>query len=679
MQKLEQLISPIIHNLGIIDNQLLNENELSLIKNIKKQKLDVIQGRLKTSEVNAVRAEIAESWLRSYNYGVDLYKFNQIPVMDKLSFEQLLKEKNLLIKAAEPYAKGMENLVSGNNSQLFLSDGQGVILEVFSGNFKFFEEANPQKQVLPGKVWNESAAGTCAHIMALILGRPTQLSGPEHYCEALEDAYCSSAPIFGINNKVEGSLTIATPYLHRQNSDQLALVVLMVLSIQKDLQCNINEILNQALKTSDEASLIIDKFGIITKINETAQEILNHTDNDLVGMNIEDVLGNQPLIQSVFKSGKPVLETDIVVKKGRRKLRLNTVSPVLDSYNNTLAYILAFAKDDRVSVKRSSVSEAQYTFDQVVGNSPPSLNTVQLAKKFAKIDTSILIQGESGTGKELFSQAIHNESRADGPFIPVNCAAIPKSLIESELFGYEGGSFTGAERQGRPGKIELANGGTLFLDEIGDMPIDLQAVLLRVLEEKKVMRVGGSQYLPVDFRLVTATNKDLWNLVQENQFREDLYYRVAAFKLTLPPLRERGTDIIELALHFIELIAQKQQISAPVLSRAAKYALLQYQWPGNVRQLQNTMLYAVNMCNNGIIQPEDFPDEVKNAAINTEDKMLIDEVDFDSNKNNSSIKELEKKAIDQALQQTNNNVREAAIILGLSKSTLYRKIKNYYN
>jgi transcriptional regulator with PAS, ATPase and Fis domain len=309
-----------------------------------------------------------------------------------------------------------------------------------------------------------------------------------------------------------------------------------------------------------------------------------------------------------------------------------------------------------------------------------------LAKKFASHKSNILIQGESGTGKEVFAQAIHNESRPDGPFIAVNCAAIPDNLIESELFGYEPGTFTGAERTGKSGKIEQACGGTLFLDEIGDMPIELQAVLLRVLEDKMVMRLGGSRYIPVNFRLVTATNKNLLELVEKNQFREDLYYRISVFKLTIPPLRERGADVVQLIDYFIAKYSETEGVDKPALSSTAKYMLLQYSWPGNVRQLSNAISYAVCMSTDGIIYPEHLPDEflrISSAPISEKNIVENEAEEIDSLPDsdgmavNISVKEMEKEAIKRALEKVNNHVRDAAKIVGLSKSTLYRKIKQY--
>ncbi|NLP43924.1 MAG: sigma 54-interacting transcriptional regulator, partial [Peptococcaceae bacterium] len=221
--------------------------------------------------------------------------------------------------------------------------------------------------------------------------------------------------------------------------------------------------------------------------------------------------------------------------------------------------VLRFHRPDKINsliTKRSGAS-AKYTFSDIIGKSEVIKRTKNLAKRFAATEENILLLGESGTGKEVFVQAIHNYSRPNSPFIALNCAAMPRNLIESELFGYESGTFTGADKSGRPGKIELANGGTLFLDEIGDMPYELQSVILRVLQDKQVLRLGGRRYKKVDFRLIAATNQDLRKLIAEKLFREDLYFRLSVLSIEIPPLRERRSDIMHLANYFLESYAER--------------------------------------------------------------------------------------------------------------------------
>jgi transcriptional regulator with PAS, ATPase and Fis domain len=315
-----------------------------------------------------------------------------------------------------------------------------------------------------------------------------------------------------------------------------------------------------------------------------------------------------------------------------------------------------------------------YDFNSIIGDSDLMVQARKLAQRFAKSSASILLLGESGTGKELFAQAIHNHSRPSKPFIVLNCAAIPENLIESELFGYDGGAFTGAKKSGSRGKIELAEGGTLFLDEIGDMPQETQAVLLRVLESKQVMRVGGQKYRPVDFRLITATNKDLKQMVKDGLFRLDLYYRFSVLTVNIPPLRQRGRDIIALAKFFLEKHSGDNTIKHEI-DKVAQIKLMEYYWPGNVRQLENAMIYALHVCDNDVILPEDLPDEIVKKDIvqypETKQPLLKMEQEFKV----KSMKEVEENAIINTLFKTGNNISLSAELLGISKSTLYRKVK----
>ncbi len=326
-----------------------------------------------------------------------------------------------------------------------------------------------------------------------------------------------------------------------------------------------------------------------------------------------------------------------------------------------------------------------YQFETIIGESAALRETIKVAKRVGMLNFNILLNGESGTGKELFAQAIHGRSRPNGPFVAVNCASIPKSLIESELFGYEGGAFTGAEKGGRTGKIESADQGTLFLDEIGDMPLEIQPALLRVIEDKKVFRLSSNRYIPVNFRLIAATNKDLRKMVQAKTFREDLYYRLSTFCIKIPSLKDRGRDeIILLARYFVEKASQQLPCLPPKIHAEVYEVLTEYSWPGNVRQLENTMTYAVLMTQNGLMKKENLPDDLKTDFSCLESEIRNVENNFTGIANYPfgredflSLKEMEENAIKKVMLHTQNDKQRVAEILGLSKSTLYRKLKEY--
>jgi DNA-binding NtrC family response regulator len=300
---------------------------------------------------------------------------------------------------------------------------------------------------------------------------------------------------------------------------------------------------------------------------------------------------------------------------------------------------------------------------EIIGQSPAIRRVIEQIRLVALSDTTVLIRGESGTGKELVARAIHaNSPRRYMPIVIVNCGALAEGVIESELFGHEKGAFTGAHYR-RKGKFELADGGTLFLDEIGDISPKTQVDLLRVLEEKKIFRVGGNTPIPVDFRLIAATNKDLEAMVADGRFREDLYYRINVFSITIPPLRERREDIPLLAEHFLRKFAQSMNKPVHGISRAAMALLEQYEWPGNVRELQNAIERAVLLCRGREIQPEDLPLHVNEAREPGVGRTLAD---------------VERQHIARILHETRWNISQAARVLGIDRVTLYNKIRKYH-
>lgn len=321
----------------------------------------------------------------------------------------------------------------------------------------------------------------------------------------------------------------------------------------------------------------------------------------------------------------------------------------------------------------SSLQEdSKITFKSIKGISPEIHNAIRMAKAFAKTPDNVLICGESGVGKELFARSIHNYYCPKGPFVAINCAAMPDQLLESELFGYEGGSFTGAERKGRPGKIELAHNGTLFLDEIGAMPLRSQTVFLRVLEEKRIMRIGGQHYKDVNFRLVAATNQDLPAAIKAKEFRQDLYYRLSVLLIEIPPLRERTNDIKYLCDHFIDTYCSTHQRNPVMLSDEALEIMNSYRWDGNVRELKNAMIYAINICEGDTIRPQHLPPAIRQAAglaSSPQNKLHITKI--------APLKDWEKSIIEATLNYTNHRILPAAELLGIGKTTLYRKIKEY--
>jgi len=311
----------------------------------------------------------------------------------------------------------------------------------------------------------------------------------------------------------------------------------------------------------------------------------------------------------------------------------------------------------------------------MVGDSPPMQRVYALMRQAAESGITVMIQGESGTGKELVASSFHlNSPRRNGPFLAINCAAIPESLIESELFGHEKGAFTGATRQ-RLGAFERATGGTIFLDEIGDMRLAMQAKLLRVLQEREIQRVGGAATIPIDARVIVATNKDLKALVKAREFREDLFYRIAAFPIVIPPLRQHPTDIPLLAKHFLNKHAERSGRVFGGISTAALRALLQYDWPGNVRELDNAIERAVLLEKTDVLQVDSLPPHFVTTRLAAEDGSTADH--RSTSVSILPLRDVERRALAEALEASDNNVTRAARALGINRVTLHRKLKRH--
>ncbi len=333
----------------------------------------------------------------------------------------------------------------------------------------------------------------------------------------------------------------------------------------------------------------------------------------------------------------------------------------------------------KLEKKYSLIENGQSYFSNIIGRNPLFIQTITLCKNVSRTPMNILLKGESGTGKELFAKAIHYESDRDGNFVAINCSAIPSELFESELFGYEEGAFTGAKKDGKIGKFEEANGGTLFLDEIGDMPMELQPKILRALEEGFITRIGSNVKRPINVRIISATNKDVKSLIHADKFRRDLYYRLDAFQIEIPPLRQRGNDIILLANTFLGQFCMEQGMNILELSREVEEMLLNQPWEGNVRELRNVIQRSAIFAFQGQsdkIRIEHLPDSmttVKNSTNNL--KSDVEGVELFNLE--SAVEKLEKAMIQKALAQSNNSMSKAAKLLQIPRTTLYYKIEKY--
>ena len=377
---------------------------------------------------------------------------------------------------------------------------------------------------------------------------------------------------------------------------------------------------------------------------------------------LEQLLGVNPLVKVVVITGNQDRANALkAIQLGAYDFMEKPVAlDVLKTVLERAGYLAGLERENQQLLER----EGTRGFSEIIGSSPVMAKVFDTIRRVAGSDISVLIVGESGTGKELVARAIHQQShRKDGPFIAINCGAIPETLLESELFGHEKGAFTGAHLQ-RPGRIESAQGGTLFLDEIGEISPAMQVKLLRVLQERTIERVGGRVEIPVDTRVLAATNSDLQLAMKEGRFREDLYYRLNTVTITVPPLRERGADIVMLAKVLLQRFGDEAKKKVAGFSREALLSLEQYSWPGNIRELENRIRRAVTLTDNPRIAPEDLDlDEPKDVQIGSTLKEARDAV--------------EKRLIEQTLAKTGGNITKAATILAVSRPTLHDLISRH--
>ncbi|NHM26558.1 sigma 54-interacting transcriptional regulator [Desulfofundulus sp. TPOSR] len=440
-----------------------------------------------------------------------------------------------------------------------------------------------------------------------------------------------------------------------------------------------------------DAIILVDKDTKILYVNSQWEKIIGISANQAIGKKLEDIEPDA-LLNIVVKTGKPEIGKRVIHRKTGFEVISNSI-PIFDKTNivggigifkevsqfnmiiNKMQRAKKIMEYHKEQLKlRSSLPDS---FASLIGENKEFLNALFKAYRASQSSANVLILGESGVGKNLLAKAIHmSGSRKDKPFVDINCAAIPETLLESELFGYVRGSFTGANREGKLGKVEIANGGTLFLDEIADMSINMQSKLLKLIQERTIERIGDNKQIQVDIRIIAATNRDLMSMVNNGTFREDLYYRLSVIPIYLPPLRERKEDIPLLIDYFIKKYNSIYNKSV-YLSKDVYNLLKMYNWPGNIRELSNVIEYAVLMCPSGPIKTEHLP-EISNLRVN---KFLgsweIIKIDHNFPKLKYLLEEIEKKAILSALKMSNNNKTKAMEALGLNRRTFYMKLKKY--
>ena len=636
--------------------------------------------------VDGVASLVLRSWSRCAEGGIDFRAAVDRDPAGRAMLAELRERSGDLLGQAGGIMEHVFEQIRASGSMVILADAEGVILHSL-GDPDFVGRAQ-RVALQPGATWGEAVRGTNAIGTALVEQTPIEVCGGEHFLDRNGFLTCSASPVFDAHGRLAGVLDISGDYRNYQ-PHTLALVRLSVQLLEKRLfEHRFARDLVLAFHTRpeyvgslQEGLIAVSCDGQLLGMNGAARECLGGAVGESPGRTLDNLfrLSFGTLLDRAGRDPASLLAVEL--RNGQQVyMRLKTSVPM------RVEAAPARAADAPAARPRSAAKPCQgVTLDDLAtGDAQLQLALDRGARILGK-DIPLLIQGESGVGKELFARAFHHSGpRRDGPFVALNCAAIPENLIESELFGYSGGAFTGARREGATGKIQQAHGGTLFLDEIGDMPLGMQARLLRVLQERSVTPVGGSAQVAVDISLVCATHRTLRELVREGGFREDLYYRVNGLTVTLPALRERS-DIRRIVMSLLACEAGGEDEREVGISEEVMSFFERYPWPGNVRQLQNVIRVAVALLDEdeALILPRHLPEDLfgtdefdgaKGVADDTRREASWPAAGGQGVPATASLDEIELQAISQAMRDTGGNVSAAARRLGISRNTLYRKL-----
>jgi len=606
---------------------------------------------------SVVRPAVLASWQRSRQHAITANR-SEAPLVSEAELHRRRQQNTRLIAAARPAMDEARHLLSDARSMLILTDTEGTILET-EGDARAVDTGQEVK-LQRGGLWCEEQIGTNAIGTALACGRPVQIHASEHFCASVQRWTCAAAPVrHPGHGAVIGAVDVSgsTDTFNPQNlAHAVALAQQIEAVLGRRMEMEHEQVLRHFLsKRSLWLSEEILAFGrsgaLIYSTDRALKEVARRNgrfiaDGRLAALNDVAPAAWAERVAALL----PGASVEIVREDGEE------IGGVV---------VLHAPRKPRPVMREAAREPEVLPFEAIIGDSPAMREVREKARRMAESGLPILLEGETGVGKEVFARAIHGGRAPCGPFVPLNCGGLPRDLIASELFGYEKGAFTGADAAGKQGKVEAADGGLLCLDEIGEMPLELQSYLLRVLEDGVVYRVGGHNGRRVNLRLVSMTNRDLSGEVAAGRFRKDLFYRIAALRLRIPPLRERGEDVALLLDHFGRSAAARAGLAPPRFSPAAHAALMAYGWPGNVRELRNVVDMLVAMGGTGgeegaLIDIADLPQEIREET--TETARATD------------LKAVEEAAIRAAVEACGGNLSRAARRLGIARSTLYMRL-----
>lgn len=639
--------------------------------------------------------EVLDSWHRCRALGVDP-STRKIKTLIGKELDALLKKNEELIKAGRQFMTQFYSFTMGSRFAVILFDSNAYMLEIMVR--EEFREIATREKLVVGALWDEASAGNTGVGTVVALKTPVRIFGTQHYVKSSHQDAVSSAPIFSPEGEFLGGIVVLGFYYGSAIPHTFGMALAAAKAIENRLQ--IEQALTETriassyqktvLASIPEALIAIDNNGLITLTNDKARNMFFFETGPVEGRPINHVfdVGNRRFLDIVHNREK-VADTEVRIFSSRSSndYSLNC-RPIRGQSGEALGKVLILSEIKRVKtlVTKMIGAKANFRFRDIYGRNKDFLQTVGQAKLVSHSASNVLLLGKSGTGKDIFAQAIHNASnRANGPYVAINCAAIPRDLISSELFGYSEGAFTGSRRGGNQGKFELADGGTIFLDEIAEIPLELQAVLLRVIEDKSIIRIGGKMVRPVDVRIIAATNRDLKRAIQKGNFREDLYYRLNIFAIHMIPLNRRLDDLPILLDCFVKkygLILGKKinRVSSGVLE-----AFMRYAWPGNVRELQNVVERMMHFAPGDELTVDLIPPEVMDAPPPGRPAELPDafhggltlERPSTSAAEPEVSRELSEKESIRQMLEMGITMKKIAEKMNLSRMTIYRKMKQY--
>lgn len=626
-----------------------------------------------TGETENIPDMLKCSWDRCRDRGFDPKGYINPLNLDQTSVQKRVEENKDLNSLLESHRKRIEEQFDFAPFAILFADPDAYVLSL-NGNDKIlrmFERAT----ISTGSSISESCVGSTAPGIGLIEGKPISLVAEEHYSHQFHWASCFSVPILDHNGTMMGCLDFTSTH---DFGEKLKHLIPYFLSIANSLQFELflrkklelfelhNSYFRSTFDYADKMLILVNKEGNIVNLNAAARNSLKLPPNKIVrNRNIQELLDlGLPWGSSSQKALPRFVTIRSPSEANSSPFSMETI-PIFNQAGNEIASLLKLEKEKcRVALPARPPNTARFSFENIIGRSRQIQTVVARARKTAGTSSSVLIEGETGTGKELFAHAIHNASPCrNGPFVALNCCAIPQELVESELFGYDKGAYTGAKREGNMGKFEMANGGTIFLDEIHAMKVPAQMKLLRVLEDRQVTRIGGKCAIPLNLRIISASSKDLDREVENNRFMDALFFRLNVVRLRIPSLRERKEDIPDLTDYFV--LEMKNRFQSPIrgVSPEVLTAFTRHSWPGNVRELKNCIECAFNFAEGAFITLNDLEENLSTPLQHEKS-------------NGCAIDGITKKLMVESLSRY-GGVKEAAGFLGISVSTFYRWMKKF--